>query len=74
MPAIGAVVMYSLFEEQIIHESLALNYFLDRGTKSLAESLTYFPDLGHYNLGPEAYLDLIAEDQSLRSTFPSSAA
>jgi dihydroorotate dehydrogenase (fumarate) len=56
---IAAVVMYSLFEEQIVHESLALNYFLDRGTESFAESLTYFPDLGHYNLGGEAYVELI---------------
>jgi len=58
---IGAVVMYSLFEEQITHESLALNYFLDRGTESMAESLTYFPDLGNYNLGGEAYINLIAK-------------
>jgi dihydroorotate dehydrogenase (fumarate) len=58
---IGAVVMYSLFEEQITHESLALNFFLDRGTESMAESLTYFPDLGHYNLGGEGYLNLITK-------------
>ncbi len=58
---IGAVVMYSLFEEQITHESLALNYFLDRGTESMAESLTYFPDLGNYNLGSDAYVGLIAK-------------
>jgi dihydroorotate dehydrogenase (fumarate) len=56
---IGGVVMFSLFEEQITHESQALNYFLDRGTESFAESLTYFPDLGHYNLGAESYLELI---------------
>ena len=55
----SAVVMYSLFEEQITHESLALDHFLNRGTESFAESLTYFPDLEHYNIGPEAYLELI---------------
>lgn len=55
----SAVVMYSLFEEQIIHESLALDYFLNRGTDTYAESLTYFPDLQHYNIGPEEYLNLI---------------
>ncbi len=55
----GAVVMYSLFEEQITHESLALDHFLNRGTESYAESLTYFPDLEHYNIGPESYLELI---------------
>ena len=58
-PASAAVVMYSLFEEQIIHESLALDHFLNRGTESFAEALTYFPDLEHYNVGPEDYLDLI---------------
>ncbi len=56
---ISALVMYSLFEEQIVHESLALNYFLDRGTESFAESLTYFPDLDHYNVSGEGYLELI---------------
>jgi dihydroorotate dehydrogenase (fumarate) len=56
---IGAVVMYSLFEEQIIHESLALDHYLNQGTYTYAESLTYFPDLDHYNVGPESYLELI---------------
>jgi dihydroorotate dehydrogenase (fumarate) len=55
----SAVVMYSLFEEQITHESLALDHFLNRGTESYAESLSYFPDLENYNIGPEEYLNLI---------------
>jgi dihydroorotate dehydrogenase (fumarate) len=53
---ISAVVMYSLFEEQIIHESLELDHFLNRGTESFAEALTYFPDMGRYSLAPEKYL------------------
>jgi dihydroorotate dehydrogenase (fumarate) len=57
----GAVVMYSLFEEQIVHESLALDHFLNRGTDSFAEALTYFPDLDTYNIGPEDYLELISK-------------
>ncbi|MBN1372337.1 MAG: dihydroorotate dehydrogenase-like protein [Anaerolineaceae bacterium] len=57
----SAVVMYSLFEEQIAHESLALDHFLNRGTESYAESLTYFPNLDDYNIGPEEYLNLIAK-------------
>ena len=61
---VSAVVMYSLFEEQITHESNALDYFLSRGTESTAEALTYFPDLEHYNIGPEAYLDLIRKYKS----------
>ncbi len=56
---IGAVVIYSLFEEQITHESKALNHFLERGTNSTPEAMTYFPDLDHYNIGPEEYLELI---------------
>ncbi len=53
----AAVVMYSLFEEQIAHESYELDHYLNRGTHSFAESLSYFPDLDHYNLGPEPYLE-----------------
>jgi dihydroorotate dehydrogenase (fumarate) len=56
---ISAVVMYSLFEEQIVHESLALDYYLNQGTYTYAESLTYFPDMDHYNVGPESYLELV---------------
>ncbi|MGO8949698.1 MAG: dihydroorotate dehydrogenase-like protein [Ktedonobacterales bacterium] len=53
----GALVVYSLFEEQITHDSLELNHYLDLGTHSYAESLSYFPDLENYNLGPERYLE-----------------
>ncbi|NPV56761.1 MAG: dihydroorotate dehydrogenase-like protein [Anaerolineae bacterium] len=56
---ISAIVMYSLFEEQIVHESRALDHYLNLGTESYAEALTYFPDLATYNIGPESYLDLI---------------
>lgn len=54
---IAAVVMYSLFEEQIIHESLELDHFLNRGTESFAEALTYFPNMGRYSLAPEKYIE-----------------
>src|SRR6266702_1981035 len=53
----AAIVMYSLFEEQITHESNELDHFLERGTHSYAEALNYFPDLDHYNLGTEPYLE-----------------
>lgn len=53
----AAVVMYSLFEEQITHESRELDHFLERGSHSYAEALSYFPDLDYYNLGPEPYLE-----------------
>jgi dihydroorotate dehydrogenase (fumarate) len=53
----AAMVMYSLFEEQITHESYELDHYLSLGTHSYAESLSYFPDLDNYNLGPEPYLE-----------------
>jgi dihydroorotate dehydrogenase (fumarate) len=53
----AAIVMYSLFEEQITHESFELDHYLERGTHSYAEALSYFPDLDTYNLGPERYLE-----------------
>jgi dihydroorotate dehydrogenase (fumarate) len=53
----AAVVLFSLFEEQITHEARELDYYLDRGAYSFAESLTYFPDLEQYNLGVEPYLE-----------------
>ena len=58
---IGAIVMHSLFEEQINHESRALDHFLNQGTESFAEALTYFPEMDHYDVGPEKYLKLIGE-------------
>jgi dihydroorotate dehydrogenase (fumarate) len=56
---VAAVVMYSLFEEQIIHESLELDYFLTRGTESFAEALTYFPNIGKFTLAPEKYVETL---------------
>ncbi len=56
---VSAVVLYSLFEEQIIHESLELDHFLNRGTESFAEALTYFPNIGKYSLSPEKYLETL---------------
>jgi dihydroorotate dehydrogenase (fumarate) len=57
---ISAIVMYSLFEEQIIHESLELDHFLNRGTESFAEALSYLPDGGLYGISPEKYLNQVA--------------
>jgi len=53
----AAIILPSLFEEQISIESSALDHFLQQGTESFAESLTYFPDLTGYNLGPEGYCE-----------------
>lgn len=58
---VGAVVLHSLFEEQINAESLELDRFLSRLTDSYAESQSYFPDMGRYNIGPDAYLEHIRQ-------------
>jgi len=57
---VAAIVMHSLFEEQIIHESLELDHFLSRGTDTFAESLTYLPDIGTYSIGADAYIEDLA--------------
>lgn len=56
---IAAVVLPSLFEEQIRLESESLHSDLSRGAESFAESLDFFPDMTTYNLGPDGYLELI---------------
>ena len=53
----SAVVLPSLFEEQIHVESNALDQFLSQGTESFAESLTYIPNMTGYKLGPDGYLE-----------------
>ncbi|MBN1543013.1 dihydroorotate dehydrogenase-like protein [candidate division KSB1 bacterium] len=55
----AAVVLYSLFEEQISFEAAELDHFLSRGTESFAEALSYFPEPEEYNLGPDEYLEHI---------------
>lgn len=55
----SAVVLYSLFEEQLRQEELDLDYHLANGTDSFAESLTYFPKPSEFYSGPEEYLDHI---------------
>ncbi len=57
----AAVVMYSLFEEQITFDSLYLDQYLTRGTDSFAESLSYFPEMQSYNVGPDDYMNLIRQ-------------
>ena len=54
---VAAVVLHSLFEEQLDVESIHLDRYLTHGAESYAEALHYFPDLTRYNLGPDAYLE-----------------
>jgi dihydroorotate dehydrogenase (fumarate) len=53
----GAAVLHSLYMEQIEREAKTLHYFLDHGTHSFAESLTYFPEPQEFRFGPEEYLE-----------------
>ena len=53
----AAVVLHSLFEEQIDIESSHLDRYLTHGAESYPEALDYFPDLVGYNLGPDGYLE-----------------
>lgn len=57
----GAIVLYSLFEEQIEHESHELDHYLSAGTDSFAESLDFFPDMKSYTTGPDRYLEHIRQ-------------
>jgi len=63
----GAVVLYSLFEEQLRQEELDLDYHLANGTESFAESLTYFPQASEFHTGPEGYLDHIQRAKAATS-------
>jgi len=56
----SAVVLYSLFEEQLRHDRLEMHQNLQQGTESFAEALTYFPEPDEFRLGPEEYLKHIA--------------
>ena len=56
----AAVVLPSLFEEQIEHEAMALHQALEAGSESFAEALSYFPELDDYDTGPETYLAHLA--------------
>ncbi len=53
----AAVVLYSLFEEEITLENRMMDAYLTRGAESYAEALSYFPQVGDYRAGPEAYLE-----------------
>ena len=54
---ISAVVMYSLFEEQIIRESLELDRFLSEGQDRFQEALSMLPEMGRYSLSADKYLE-----------------
>jgi len=55
----SAVVLYSLFEEQLQQESFELEHHLAEGTNSFAEAASFFPQPDEFRLGPEGYLEHI---------------
>jgi dihydroorotate dehydrogenase (fumarate) len=56
----AAVVLPSLFEEQLEHDQMAIHRFYESGAESFPEALSYFPELDDYNTGPDPYLQLIS--------------
>lgn len=59
----SALVMYSLFEEQLENEQREINYATSVGTESYAESTSYFPEIDDFNLGPDEYLEHIRKSK-----------
>src|SRR5262245_39674072 len=53
----GAVVLHSLFEEQIEQETRTLWHYMTQGRESYAESLSYFPEPDEFRYGPDEYLE-----------------
>jgi len=57
---LSAVVLPSLFEEQIEHEAAEFSKAHDQGTEAFGEALSFFPELATHNRGPAAYLEHLA--------------
>jgi dihydroorotate dehydrogenase (fumarate) len=55
----AAIVLFSLFEEQIRLENAATEHLIAVGSESFSEALDYFPAVEDYEVGPEPYLELI---------------
>ena len=60
----GAVVLPSLFEEQLRADRAEMAERLEQGTESFAEALTYFPEPSEFKVGPETYLEHIRAAKS----------
>jgi dihydroorotate dehydrogenase (fumarate) len=57
----SAIVLYSLFEEQLRQDRVELHQHMEAGTFSYAEALTYFPEPDQFHLGPDEYLKHISK-------------
>ncbi len=61
----AAVVLHSLFEEQLTQEQYELHHHLEYGTHSFAEALSYFPEPEIFHSGPEDYLNQIRKAKEM---------
>jgi dihydroorotate dehydrogenase (fumarate) len=61
----AAIVMHSVFEEQIRQDTLELHHHLEYGTHSFAEALTYFPEPEIFHVGAEHYLAHIRQAKAM---------
>lgn len=61
----SAIVLHSLFEEQLHQDSLELHHHLQQGTHSFAEALTYFPEPDYFHIGPDVYLNHIRRAKNM---------
>ncbi len=61
----AAVVLHSLFEEQLTQEQFELQHHLEYGTDSFAEALSYFPEPEIFHVGPEDYLNHIRQAKEM---------
>lgn len=61
---ISAVVLPSVFEEELTHESLELDRMLEHGAESFGEALSYFPEMPDYGVGPDKHLRLVEQAKS----------
>ena len=60
----AAIVLFSIFEEQVLQENAARTHLLEAGGDSFGEALSYFPQLDSYQVGPDQYLDLIRRSRA----------
>jgi dihydroorotate dehydrogenase (fumarate) len=64
---VGAVVLPSLFEEQLEHEAMAVHHMLETHADAFAEATSFFPELDDYNTGPDRYLTHVERARRLVS-------
>jgi dihydroorotate dehydrogenase (fumarate) len=57
---VSAVVMYSLFEEQIEHDATLHDHYMEYGADSFAEALSYVPQQVGFSRGPDEYIEHVA--------------